>query len=220
MYQPKQFKLDDPGTIAGIIQANPLATLIVGGAGGLVVNHIPMLMDTHRDGSISLRCHVARANPLWQNIAQAAEVIAVFCGVQTYISPNWYETKKQHGKVVPTWNYEAVHVHGNISVQDDLQWLRTFLTDLTMRHESGQPSPWKIDDAPADYLDMMMQGVVGLEMSVTDIQAKAKLSQNQSVENRNSVIQGLRAPKQSGQSSVMDAANRAAMSDRIAESED
>ncbi|MGB7183385.1 MAG: FMN-binding negative transcriptional regulator [Burkholderiaceae bacterium] len=191
MYQPKHFEAKDASVICELIRANPLATLIVGHGSDIVVNHIPMMLIADNSGPTRLRCHVARANPVWESIGQADTLMAVFGGLQSYISPNWYETKKEHGKVVPTWNYEAVHVRGVATVHDDPVWLREFLDQLTAEHEATEARPWQVSDAPADYIESMLRAIVGIDIAVTQVQAKAKMSQNQPPVNRASVVSGL-----------------------------
>lgn len=179
MYQPKHFAIKDTGQMVQLIAAHPLATLIASATNPVQVNHIPMLVADENADQLVLQCHVARANPLWSALEKAPDVIAVFCGVQSYISPNWYASKAEHGKVVPTWNYEAVHAHGNATIQDDPQWMRGFLDRLTDTHEAFERKPWQVGDAPDDYLKKMIGAVVGIEITVTKLEGKAKLSQNQ-----------------------------------------
>jgi len=139
-----------------------------------------------------LRGHVARANPIWQRSLLQHDVLAIFQGSEHYISPSWYPSKKEHGKVVPTWNYAAVHATGKLSVIDDPVWLRALLASLTQQHEEAMPQPWSIDDAPADYIDKMLAAVVGIEIEIVQLQGKWKVSQNQPAQNRQGVVEGLR----------------------------
>lgn len=186
MYQPKHFVISDSDQIVGLMTTYPLATLIATGVSPVQINHIPMLVSN--DGpSLKLQCHVARANPLWATLKDHPEVVAVFCGVQSYISPNWYATKAEHGKVVPTWNYEAVHATGVATVTDDAVWLRQFLDKFTDTHEAAEPKPWQVGDAPDDYLEKMLGAIVGIEISIDAIEGKAKLSQNQPPANQQSI---------------------------------
>ena len=144
----------------------------------------------------TLRGHVARANPLWKEPAQALDVLAVFHGVQAYVSPNWYPSKAEHGKAVPTWNYAVVHAQGRLKVVEDATWLRAHLEALTAHNEAHQAQPWKPSDAPPDYLEKMMAAIVGIEIEITRLSGKFKLSQNQTAPNQTGVIQGLRATGQ------------------------
>ena len=174
-----------------VIAAHPLATLIASSTSPLQINHIPMLVADESADQLVLQCHVARANPLWSALEKAPDVVAVFCGVQSYISPNWYASKAEHGKVVPTWNYEAVHAHGLATVRDDPQWLRGFLDRFTDLHEAQERKPWQIGDAPDDYVHKMISAVVGIEITVTTLEGKAKLSQNQPAINLATVAHNL-----------------------------
>lgn len=191
MYQPKHFSMSDTDQMVKLISEHPLATLIASGLSPLQINHIPMIAAQESADQLVLQCHVARANPLWSALEQVPDVVAVFCGVQSYISPNWYASKAEHGKVVPTWNYEAVHAHGTATIRDDAQWLRGFLDRITDTHEAYEPKAWRVDDAPEDYLEKMLGAIVGIEVTVTLLEGKAKLSQNQPTSNLATINQGL-----------------------------
>src|SRR5437868_1591769 len=149
MYQPSHFKEENADTLARCIHDHPFATLVVTGADGPVANHLPMLLDTEANKLVG---HVARANPLWRDYAAGAPALAIFSGPQGYVSPSWYASKRETGKVVPTWNYAVVHEHGTLSFIDDTDWLRAFVARLTHRFEAGREAPWSIDDAPADFV--------------------------------------------------------------------
>ena len=151
MYLPKLFEESEPAELAAFIRAHPLATLVSTNADGLCADHIPMLLETEA-GATVLRGHVARANPLWRNLGAGAPALAVFHDAGGYITPSWYATKSQTGKVVPTWNYVAVHADGTASAVDDTQWLRSFLTRLTAANESTRVQPWSLADAPEDFI--------------------------------------------------------------------
>ena len=215
MYQPKHFVLNDDPSIVEIMRGYPLATLVLGLSDGLSINHIPMLTTVTLGVPTALRCHVARANPVWQRVESASELAVVFCGVQSYISPNWYPSKQREGKVVPTWNYEAVHVSGQAVVHDDPIWLQQFLTDLTDTHEASQAKPWEVTDAPEPYVETMLRAVVGIEIRITDIQAKSKLGQNKEAADQLGMRAGLLAAETSTQLSPTDRAMRVAMADRV-----
>jgi transcriptional regulator len=141
----------------------------------------------------TLRCHVARANPVWQRVAAAPDVqsLVVFQGADAYISPSWYATKREHGKVVPTWNYATVHVMGAPRVVEDTAWLRSLVETLTTKHESPRPQPWAVDDAPADYVEAMLRAIVGIEIPIMSIAGKWKVSQNHPAANQRGVADGL-----------------------------
>jgi transcriptional regulator len=185
MYVPKHFRESRLDALHGLIRAYPFATVVTHGAGGLAANHLPFeLLDDVLHG------HVARGNELAQQ--DGAEVLLVFQGPDGYVSPNWYPSKHETGREVPTWNYAVVHVHGRLRVIDDAAWLRRLLETLTDHHEAGQPQPWKITDAPEDHIEKSLRAIVGLEISIDRIEGKFKLSQNHPARNRAGVIAGLR----------------------------
>jgi len=193
MYSPAQFDETRPEILRGLIHAHPLATLVTLSPDGLCANHIPLHFQD--DGS-PLGClvgHVARANPLWQNADQATEVLAVFQGPDAYITPSWYATKQETGKVVPTWNYAVVHAHGKLQVHDDPDWVRRQLEAMTAQHEAPRAKPWALDDAPREFTDRILQAIVGIEIPTRRLQGKWKVSQNQPAQNRASVIAGLQS---------------------------
>lgn len=219
MYQPRHFEQTSQRAIVALIRTCPLATLVLSLPDGLSINHVPMLLTDVDGVPTSLRCHVARANPVWKHIEQAADLRVVFHGPQAYISPGWYPAKRDHGKVVPTWNYEAVHVRGVATVHDDTAWLLGFVNDLTTTHEAPQPVPWKTGDAPDDYIKTMLRAIVGIEISISGIDAKSKLSQNQPAANRDGVVAGLQQASESGALSAADRAMQAVMAGRIVDPE-
>ncbi len=191
MYLPKHFLESDPQTLHALMKAHPLALLVRGGA-ELAGDVLPVEVDRVGDDGWRITAHVARANPLWRE-ADGQPVLLVFQGPQAYVSPNWYPSKFQHGKAVPTWNYAMVQAHGTLRAHDDPAWLRAFVTRLTERHEAGRPVPWHVDDAPADYLDATLKAIVGIEIEVTRVEGKFKLSQNRDAADRTGVVLGLEA---------------------------
>ncbi len=193
MYTPKHFDESDTETLHALMRAQPLATLITLTSTGLDANHLPLHLSSEPQSLGTLRGHVARANPLWKDFAAGVEVLAVFHGVQAYISPNWYPTKAEHGKAVPTWNYAVVHAHGTLKVIEHATWLRAHLDVLTAQQEASQTQPWQPSDAPADYLQKMMTAIVGIEIQISRLVGKFKMSQNQPAPNQVGVIEGLRA---------------------------
>jgi transcriptional regulator len=196
MYQPAHFVEQDPQALAALMRESPLATLIHHAGGELCADLMPMEVD--RDGDRwRLTGHVARANPLWK-AADGQSVLVLFQGPQAYVTPNWYPSKATHGKAVPTWNYAMVQAHGRLRAIDDPEWLRALVTRLTQRHEAGRAQPWHVGDAPAEYLDTMLRAIVGIEIEVTRLDGKFKLSQNRPAEDRTSVVAGLRADAASG----------------------
>ena len=190
MYQPAHFVEQDGDALLALMKEAPLATLVRGGA-ELAADVLPLEVERVGDGW-RVAGHVARANPLWRE-ADGQPVLALFQGPQAYVSPNWYPSKFQHGKAVPTWNYTMVQVHGTLRAIEDPAWLRAFVTRLTQRHEGGRAVPWHVGDAPPDYLDAMLKAIVGIEIEVTRVEGKFKLSQNRPAEDRTGVVLGLEA---------------------------
>jgi len=190
MYVPDHFAMTDATEVRTLIAANPLAVLVTG-ADGLEATHLPMLLDAARGTHGVLQGHLARANSHWKRMAPGVDALAIFTGPDAYITPNWYPTKAETGKVVPTWNYSAVHVTGRLSIHDDIGWLADFLRKLTDTHEAELDAPWSVDDAPDGYVAAMARGVVGLELEITRIEGKAKLSQNRPEPDREGVVRGL-----------------------------
>ena len=192
-YLPKHFEETDSARIHALVREQPLATWVVPHAGELLVNHIPFMLDAERGELGTLVGHVARANPVWQALAGGTESVLVFHGAQAYISPNWYPGKHAHGKAVPTWNYAVVHAHGVPRAIDDRDQVLAIVTRLTDIHEAGQRLPWKVSDAPADYLDSMLAMIVGIEIPVRRWVGKWKVSQNRPATDRQGVAAGLLA---------------------------
>jgi transcriptional regulator len=192
MYVPADFNESRRPVLQALIDAHPLATLVAVTADGLVANHIPLLLDVARD-SQALRGHIARANPLWQQLADGTEVLAIFHGPEHYISPRWYPSKRVHGQVVPTWNYAVVHARGALTWRHDEAWLRQLLEALTRRHESRFAEPWHVSDAPPEYLRKMLGAIVGFDIQLRELTGKWKASQNRSEADVQGVIAGLTA---------------------------
>ncbi|MBT2868197.1 FMN-binding negative transcriptional regulator [Chromobacterium violaceum] len=190
MYQPSHFVEADPAVLLRLMRERPLATLVINGEAVPLANHLPLLA-VEEAGELKLRGHVARANPLWQLLQAEPEALAVFQGDDAYISPSWYPAKAEHGRVVPTWNYMVAHARGTLRAVDDPAWLRTLLDALTGEREASFPQPWRVADAPADYLDKMLRAIVGVELTVGRLEGKYKLSQNQDEATRQSVRNGL-----------------------------
>jgi transcriptional regulator len=187
MYLPKHFAEDDIAEMHALMRARPLATLVSHGPDGLDANHVPLLLaDAAPHGK--LQGHVARANPLWQPGRVTGEVLVVFHGDESYISPSGYATKAEHGKVVPTWNYTAVHAYGELRVIDDPDWIFAQVSALTATSEAALPQPWAVTDAPADYIGKMLGAIVGIEITITRLLGKWKVSQNQPAVNQASLI--------------------------------
>jgi len=193
MYCPTHFAESRPELLHALMREYPLATLVTMDDGGPNAEHIPLQLETAADGALTLRGHVARANPVWKTAANGAPALAIFHGADAYITPSWYPTKREHGKAVPTWNYVVVHARGPLRFIEDAEWLRAQVDALTQRQESAFAEPWVVSDAPADYLARMLAAIVGVEMSVTALEGKWKVSQNQPEENRDGAAGGLRA---------------------------
>ncbi len=190
MYQPAHFVEHDADALLALMQAHPLATLIRGGA--VLAADILPLEVARTDAGWRITGHVARANPLWRE-ADGQPVLLLFQGPQAYVSPNWYPSKALHGKAVPTWNYTMVQVHGTLRAIEDRPWLHALVTRLTDHHEDGRPAPWRVADAPPDYLEAMLKAIVGIEIEVARVEGKFKLSQNRSADDRTGVVLGLDA---------------------------
>jgi transcriptional regulator len=188
MYLPKHFEQHDPAALAGLMHDHPLATLVSWQDGAPTADHVPLEFDA---ATQTLRGHVARASPLWKLAGQP--VLAVFCGPQAYVSPSWYPSKAETHKVVPTWNYVVVHAHGELRVVDQAPWLHDLVSRLTRHHEAPQTAPWAVSDAPDDFVQTMLRAIVGIEIPVTKLIGKWKMSQNRHEADRSGVARGLAA---------------------------
>jgi transcriptional regulator len=193
VYLPKHFKADDDEArelLEGIVRAD----LITATEEGLFATFLPLIHEAPRDGAGfgSLLGHVARKNDHWR-LEPRGESMVIVHGPDGYISPSWYESKREHGRVVPTWNYLTAHIHGELLIHDDPVWLEALVRRLTTRHEAPRPQPWSVDDAPRDYTEGQLLAIVGVELRITRVEAKAKLGQNRSSSDIDGVIDGLRA---------------------------
>ncbi len=191
MYQPLHFREDRLAVQHALIRERSLGLLVTAGPGGLQANHVPFLVDADAGECGTLRAHLARANPQWQELPTVEECLVVFQGPQTYISPSLYSTKREHGKVVPTWNYITVHVWGRPQVIDDAAWLRRQVDDLTAHNEASRAAPWAVADAPEPYVAAQIKGIVGIEIPIARIEGKWKVSQNRPAVDRAGVVVGL-----------------------------
>lgn len=191
MYVPRHFAETRVDVLHDLIRRHPLGTLVVAAPEGLEASHVPFEISPEPAPFGTLRCHVARANPIWQQIAADRPVLVIFQGEHGYVSPSWYASKQETGKVVPTWNYAAVHAYGIATPVQDAAWLRRMVEDLTNHHEHGRADPWQVSDAPADYVEKLLGAIVGIEIPVTQLIGKWKVSQNRSVADRQGVIAGL-----------------------------
>lgn len=203
MYTPPAFIEDDPAIIAAIMAAARLPILVSAGTAGIEATHLPLSYRADPAPHGRLIGHLARANPQCKSLRDGAAAMAVFQAHDFYVSPNWYATKRETGKVVPTWNYEAVHGYGTIEIIEDADRLRTIVTELTDHHESSQPDPWHVDDAPRDYFASQLKGIVGVVMMLTRVIGKRKFSQNRPPSDRVGVAAGLDAAGDSGSAELM-----------------
>ena len=191
MYIPKAFEETRIPVLHELIRSQPFSSLITLGGSGLVASHIPLVLED-RPGSLGLlKGHLSRANPQWRDFSPDVPALAIFAGPQHYITPSWYPEKLSSGKVVPTWNYVVVHAYGHLRLIEDTGWLLDHLKTLTDIHESPFAEPWKITDAPADYIQSMSKGIVGIELAIDRLEGKWKLSQNRSETDRRGVAEGL-----------------------------
>ena len=194
MYVPKHFLVDDLETLHDAMHGIAAATIVSQGADGLIATHVPVELRRDQGAHGALRCHFARANPHAKAVAEGQELLAIFQGPQGYISPNWYPTKQTGGgKVVPTWNYMAVHAYGTATTFEGIGALRPHLEALTDRHEASQHKPWAVSDAPDDFIETLARGIIGIEIAITRIDGKKKMSQNRPEADRLGVRAGLKA---------------------------
>jgi transcriptional regulator len=192
LYIPQYFEEKRPDVLARAIGDIQFALLVTALDGDYLATHLPMVLK-HADGAFTLEAHVARANEHWKALGGKPVSLAVFQGPQTYVSPSWYETKRQHGKVVPTWNYVVVHAHGPLQIVEDRDWLLAHLEDLVSANESRREQPWAISDAPAEFIHGMTRAIVGLRLTVDRLEGKWKMIQNRSQADRLGTSAGLSA---------------------------
>ena len=192
MYLPSHFEETRAEVLRQLIRSHPLGTLVTFGADGLNANHVPFEFDPDPAPFGILRAHVARANPVWRDFSKEVEPLVIFQGPQIYITPSWYQTKKETGKVVPTFNYIVVHAYGAMRVFEDAGWLRKFVGGLTDRFEAARARPWAVSDAPKDFVASQLRAIVGIEIAVTRLIGKWKTSQNRPAADQKGVVAGLR----------------------------
>jgi transcriptional regulator len=197
MYMPRHYQETRSEALHGLVDAYPFATVVTHADGELTANHLPF----ERVGEV-LHGHVARGNEM--AALDGAPVLVIFRGPHGYVSPNWYPTKHETGREVPTWNYAVVHVHGRLKVIEDATWLRALLERLTDRHEASEPAPWHVSDAPEDHIEKSLRAIVGIEIAIERIEGKFKLSQNHPERNRLGVIAGLRRRDGDGDAELAD----------------
>jgi transcriptional regulator len=190
MYQPDHFRVDDLPAMHALMRARPLVTLISGGAAGLYATHLPTVLK-EADPYGAIEFHLARANPHWKYLTECDEALIIFQGPDGYITPNWYPSKSEHQKVVPTWNYAVVHAYGRPEVMQDTDRLRSHVAELTAQQERSEAKPWALTDAPERYIEVMLRGIVGFRLAITRLEGKWKMSQNREMRDREGVVKGL-----------------------------
>jgi len=191
MYIPKAFEVTDLSTLHEFIETYTFGTLVTVAGEQPVATRLPLILDRARGRQGSLLGHVARANPQWQRVEPGIEVLAIFLGPNTYITPSWYPTKQQNGKVVPTWNYLAIHAYGTLSFFDDPAELRAHVSQMTGTHESARAAPWAVSDAPESFVQGMLRAIVGFKLRITRLEGKWKMSQNRPAQDVTGVLEGL-----------------------------
>lgn len=193
MYRPPHFREDRLDVLHALIESHRLGLFITHGPAGLDANPVPFTLDRNRGPHGTLKCHLAKANGQFTSLADGAEVLTVFQGPETYISPSWYESKKEHGKVVPTWNYVVVNAWGSVRLTDDPSWLMAQIGELTTIQEASRPAPWAVHDAPDGFVASQLKGIFGVEIEIARIEGKWKASQNRPEADRVGVAEGLAA---------------------------
>jgi transcriptional regulator len=191
MYLPRHFIEEHVDVVTELARQNPLATLVSLGDDGLIATHLPLLWDVEPAPYGTLRGHFARPNPHARITSSPVDALVIFSGPSAYVSPSWLPSKREHGKVVPTWNYAVVHAYGPLRLIDDTEWLRALVTRLTDREEGAFATPWRVTDAPAGFLDGALKGIVGVEVAVSRLEGKWKLSQNRPDTDQAGIIAGL-----------------------------
>jgi transcriptional regulator len=202
MYNPRWFKEDRLQFLHAEIRKIGFGTLVTSAASSMLASHVPLMLDTSRGEQGILYGHIARGNLQWRDTTPGSEGLAIFLGPDAYVTPRWYQTKKEDGKVVPTWNYVAIHVRGPVTFFEDPERLREVVTELTALHESAAEDPWKVTDAPVDYIQAQLKSIVGFEMPITRVEGKWKMSQNRPEPDREGVIAGLEERNQIRDSEV------------------
>ena len=191
MYIPKANEETRIAVLDHLMRSHPLASLVTMGSSGLFATHLPVVLHRENEAHAVLRGHLSRANRQWREYDSSVHALAIFAGPQHYITPSWYPEKAETGKVVPTWNYAVVHACGPLKIIEDPAWLLAHLNSLTGTHEASFAAPWSVSDAPADYIESIAKGIVGIELTIERLEGKWKVSQNQTAQTRDSVAEGL-----------------------------
>jgi len=192
MHLPDHFRVEDVAEMHALMRGRPFAALVSAGPSGLYGSHLPTVLKDEGPNGV-IECHLARANPHWKDLAAGGEAMMIFQGPEGYITPNWYTTKAQTGKAVPTWNYAIVHAYGRPEVMKDKEWLLRHVSELSDQQERTEAHPWKVSDAPESYVDVMLRGIVGFRFAITRLEGKWKMSQNREPQDRVGVVGGLKA---------------------------
>ncbi len=217
MYVPRYFRQDDPATIRAAIRAARLGSLVTQHDGELFASHVPMLLEDEPAPHGRLIAHLARANPQWKAIGERTSALVIFHGPDAYVTPSFYASKRDHGKVVPTWDYIAIHAYGTVRVIDDAGDVLEIVTKLTNAHEARRAEPWAVDDAPEPYIAAELRAIVGIEIAIERFDAKWKLSQNREERDFAGVRDGLAASADAGDRAVAHAIDRFAEAKKVAE---
>jgi len=192
VYTPALFEIGDAGEAHQLMRAHPFAVLVTLGSEGLVGTHLPTVLKVDETSPLGrIECHLARPNPQWRSYCANTQALMIFQGAEAYIRPGWYPSKAEHAKVVPTWNYAVVHAYGRLEIVQDRDWLLAHVGELTNQQEARYPVPWSISDAPQEYVAAMARGIVGIKLSITRLEGKAKMSQNREERDRAGVVRGL-----------------------------
>ena len=190
MFMPEHFRVEDVAEMHALMRAHPFAALVSMTPSGLYGTHLPTVLKEEGPCG-TIECHLARANPHWKDLAKGEEAMMIFQGADGYITPNWYATKAQTGKAVPTWNYAIVHAYGRPAIMNDKDWLKRHVTELSDQQERTEAHPWKVADAPETYVDVMLRGIVGFRFEITRLEGKWKMSQNREMRDRVTTADGL-----------------------------
>jgi transcriptional regulator len=207
MFQPDHFRVDDVAEMHALMRARPFAALVSAGPLGLYGTHLPTVLKSEGPNGV-IECHLSRANPHWKDLAGGGEAMLIFQGPEGYITPNWYATKAETGKAVPTWNYAVVHAYGRPAIMKEKDWLLRHVTELSAQQERSEARPWEVSDAPASYIDVMLRGIVGFRFEITRLEGKWKMSQNRETQDRVGVIEGLKARASGDDLAIADAVTR------------
>jgi transcriptional regulator len=190
VYLPDHFRVDDVSQMHALMRGRPFATLVTGNSAGLYASHLPTVLKDEEPYGV-IECHLARPNPHCEKLAEGSERLMIFQGPESYITPNWYPSKAQHGKAVPTWNFAVVHAYGRPKVMKDKEWLLHHVTELSAQQERNEAKPWKPSDAPNTYIEVMLRGIVGFRLAITRLEGKWKMSQNRETRDQVGLVEGL-----------------------------